>query len=456
MTFGVEEIADRWQIDKGEYLHYKAERRDATVKQVLGEHGVSSWEHKILPLRQQAAVQLGWLRERLDTVLPEIMAREGFDAWVVAGREYNEDPVLMTLLPPTSISARRRTVILFFLRADGSVDRMSLSRAGSGHDQLYEGVWDQFKEEQWDCAARLIREHNPQTIGINVSPTFAFGDGLSHAEYEEFMKALGPDLAPRARGAERVALGWLERRSKEELHAYPGIVEMVHGVIAEAFSSAVVHPGVTTSADVLWWIRQRMEDQGMRAWFHPSVEAQRQGVPQVPSGEAIIPGDVLHCDVGFHYLGLATDCQQLAYVLKPDESDAPEGLRAALKAGNDLQDILASSMALGKTGNQILADALAKMKAAGIDGCIYTHPLGYHGHGAGPTIGLYDHQEGVPGRGDYELFADTCHAMELNAKKAVPEWGGQRVMAALEEDIVFDGEKARFLDGRQTSFHLIR
>ena len=427
------------------------------MDQVLGEHGVSLWEHKILSLRQQAAIQLGWLRKRLDTILPEIMAREGFDAWVVAGREYNEDPVLMTLLPPTtSISARRRTVLLFFRKADGSVERMSLSRAGSGHDQLYQGVWDQFKEEQWDCAARLIREHNPKCVGINVSATFAFGDGLSHAEYEEFMKVLGPDMAARTRGAERLAVGWLERRSKEELHAYPGIVEIVHAVIAEAFSSAVVHPGVTTSADVLWWIRQRMEDQGLPAWFHPSVSAQRQGSPDLGPDETIIPGDVLHCDVGFHYLGLATDCQQLAYVLKPGESEAPAGLKAALKAGNDLQDILGAAMVAGRTGNQTLAAALEKMKAARADGSIYTHPLGYHGHGAGPTIGLSDHQEGVPGRGDYELFADTCHAMELYAKKPVPEWGGQEVTAALEEDVVFDGEKVRFLDGRQTAFHLIR
>ncbi|MGE5578746.1 MAG: M24 family metallopeptidase [Bacillota bacterium] len=424
---------------------------------ILGEHGASLWEHKILPLRQQAATRMGWLRKRLDTILPEIMRREGFDAWIVSGREYNEDPVLMTLLPPTtSISARRRTILLFFLKPDGSVERLSLSRTGSGHDELYQGVWDQFKEEQWECVARLVRERDPKCIGINVSKTFAFGDGLTHAEHGELMRALGDDLATRTRGAERLAVGWLERRSKDELDAYPGIVQMVHGIVAEAFSAAVVHPGVTTSLDVTWWIRQRMEAQGLPAWFHPSVSAQRRGKQDLGPGEVIRPGDVLHCDVGFHYLGLATDCQQLAYVLRPGENDAPAGLKAALKAGNDLQDILAAEMQLGRTGNQILAESLAKMKAAGIDGSIYTHPLGNHGHGAGPTIGLFDHQEGVPGRGDYELFADTCHAMELCAKKPVPEWGGQVVTAALEEDIWFDGERVRFLDGRQTAFHLIR
>ena len=425
-------------------------------RQITGAHGASDWERKVLPLREQSRVQYGWLRHRLETVLPEIMRREGFDAWIVAGREYNEDPVLLTLLPPTAISARRRTILLFFLQPDGGVERLSLSRAGSGHDELHRGVWDQFKEEQWEAVARLVREHDPKRIGVNVSSTFAFGDGLSHSEHEELFRALGPDLASRTAGAERLAVGWLERRTALELEAYPGIVEMVHGIIAEVFSSAVVHPGVTTCSDVSWWMRQRMHDLGLSAWFHPSVSAQRQGAADLDPDEVVRPGDVLHCDAGFYYLGLATDCQQLAYVFRPGEIDAPPGLNAALRAGNDLQDILAGECVLGRTGNQILAASLEKMRAAGIDGSIYTHPIGYHGHGAGPTIGLYDHQEGVPGRGDYELFDDTCHAMELNAKTAVPEWSGQMVRAALEEDIVFAEGKVRFLDGRQTLFHLIR
>ena len=424
--------------------------------EMWGTRFLSTWESKILPLRQQAEIRNAWLKRRLDALLPELMRREGFDAWIVAGREYNEDPVLLTLLPATAISARRRTILLFFLRPDGTAERLSLSRPNAGHEELYQGVWDQTREGQWEAVARLLRERAPATIGINVSRTFAFGDGLTHAEFEEMSSALGPDLMARTRSAERLAVAWLERRTKEELDAYPGIVAMVHGVIAEAFSSSVVLPGVTTPLDVAWWMRQRMHELGLPAWFQPTVSVERQGVPSPAPTGPILPGDLLHCDVGFHYLGLATDCQQLAYVLRPGEDTAPLGLTNALRTGNMLQDILASEMKAGRTGNEILAAALAKMRSSGIKGSIYTHPIGYHGHGAGPIIGLFDHQEGVPGRGDYPLYDDTCHAMELNAVVPVPEWGGQEVRAALEEDIVFTGGQVVFLDGRQTSLHLIR
>ena len=164
---------------------------------------------------------------------------------------------------------------------------------------------------------------------------------------------------------------------------------------------------------------------------------------------------MLHCDMGFYYLGLATDQQQLAYVLKPGEQDAPEGLKAGLAEGNRLQEIHMEALQVGRTGNQVLKAALEKAKGEGIEAMIYTHPLGYHGHGAGPTIGLWDRQEGVPGQGDYELFADSCYAIELNVKRAVPEWDGQEVLFGLEEDAVLAGDGVRWLSGRQTEFHLI-
>ena len=234
-------------------------------------------------------------------------------------------------------------------------------------------------------------------------------------------------------------------------------------LIAEAFSSRVIQPGITTTEDVIWWMRQKMHDLGLQAWFPTTVEIQAPGlaIDAPPGGGSggqrtlIQPGDLLHCDVGFHYLGLATDQQQHAYVLKPGESDAPDGLKAVLRDGNQLQEILMAAMQVGKTGNQVLAEVLIKAKDADITPSIYTHPLGYHGHAAGPVIGLWDRQDGVPGTGDYELFDDTCYSIELNATRPVPEWGGQIVRAALEEDAVLTGGKMHWLDGRQTTFHLI-
>ena len=417
---------------------------------------VNELSRKVLPLREQLAVRNRWLTARLDDVLPEIMARESVDLWLVIAREYNEDPVIMTLLPQPAMAARRRTILAFFRNADGSVDRLTLSRYGM--PGYYVHGWDPEVEAQYDCLARVVREHDPQTIALNVSDTFAFGDGLSHNEYGLLADALGDDLMARTVSGERLCVGWLERRTEDELAVYPGIVQMGHAIIAEAFSSRVIHPGVTTTEDVVWWMRQTMQDLGLAAWFQPDVELQAPGEAydkRENRRTRIMPGDLLWCDMGFKYLGLATDQQQHAYVLKPGESDAPAGLKAALADGNRLQDILMEEIRVGRTGNEILASALERARSEDITPSVYCHPIGHHGHAAGPTIGMWDQQDGVPGTGDYPVFDDTCYSVELNVTRSVDEWDGQLVRMMLEEDAALSGGSMRWLDGRLTQFHLI-
>ena len=411
---------------------------------------------EILPLRRQAEVRDGWLKTRLETLLPELMERAELDLWIIACREYNEDPVIMSMLPAASMSARRRTILLFARHANGEVERLAVSRYGI--EGFYEGVWNPDEEEQFACLARLVRERDPGRIGINVSQTFAFGDGISHTEHQQISDALGEPYASRLVSAESLCVGWLERRLPAEIAAYPRLAEMGHRIIARAFSSEVIHPGITTTDDVVWWMRQTMQSAGLSAWFQPTIDVQAPGKPfeftESPC-QTIQPGDLLHCDMGFHYLGLATDQQQHAYVLPPGETDAPAGIRAALQDANRLQDIHMAEMQVGRSGNDALRSALELAKAEDIRAQIYTHPLGYHGHAAGPLVGLWDRQGGVPGAGEYRLYDDTVYSIELNILKSVPEWDGQDVRIMLEEDAVLSGGEMRWLDGRQTSLHLI-
>jgi hypothetical protein len=427
---------------------------------LLGTRGTTHYKGKILPERQRAEVRNTWLKRRLETILPEVMKREGIDMWIVVAREYNEDPVIMTLLPEPMMSARRRTILVFFQKPDGTVERITISRYGLG--DFYQAVWDPAKEDQWSCLRRIVGERRPATIGLNFARVFAFGDGITHSEYGYVIEAIGAEYAARVKSAERLCVGWLERRSPEEIQSYSGVVEIAHAIVAEGFSSEVVHPGITTTDDVVWWMRQKMTDLGVRAWFQPSISIQAPGqvfsMPDERNKEVrklILAGDVLHCDVGIQYLGLCTDTQQNAYVLKLGETDAPQGLKDAFAAGNRFQDIVTGELAKGRTGNEILAGSLAKAKEAGIKASLYTHPIGFHGHAAGPAFGMWDNQVSVPGTGEYELFDDTCFALELNIVRAVPEWGGMEVRIALEEDTVFTGGKAHYLAGRQTGFYLI-
>jgi Xaa-Pro aminopeptidase len=409
----------------------------------------------VLSLKEQARVYDGWLAARLDSILPEIMRRERIDMWLVICEEYNEDPVYLSLVPFTSLSARRLTMLVMFDRGgDKGVERFSVNRYGIG--ALFPTVWRANEEDQWQALARAVKERNPKRIGVDESDVFAFGDGLSASKKARLVQALGPDWAKKLVTAERLAVGWLERRLPDEIEVYHHICAIAHAVIAEAFSDAVITPGVTTTSEVEWWIWEKFRSLGQTTWFNPGVEIQRPAASPYKDSPVIHRGDLLHCDIGINYLRLNTDTQQHAYVLRPGENDAPEGLKAALAQGNRLQDILLAEMKEGLTGNQILAAALRRAKDQGLRPSIYTHPLGVHGHAAGPTIGLWDKQGGVPGAGDYPLYPDTVYSIELNVRAAVPEWNNQDVQIALEQDAAFTRSGTFFLDRRQTEFHLIK
>lgn len=408
----------------------------------------------VLGLKERAATVDRWLRHRLDTVLPEIMRREGIDMWLVICSEYNEDPVYLTLVPAESHAARRTTMLVFFDRGTAGLEKLNVGRYGIR--DLYPSVWKPNQIGQWERLAQIVRERNPRRIGINESGIFAFGDGLSASHKVRLVRALGPELSARCVSAERLAVGWLERRTPEEIEMYDHICGIAHAIIAEAFSRKVITPGVTTTSDVQWWMREQSSRLGLENWFFPTVDIQRPSAAKDPGSGVILRGDLLHCDFGIRYLGLCTDTQELAYVLRPGEDDAPAGLKAALAAGNRLQDIHLGEFKEGRTGNEMLAAALAKAKAEGLKPSIYTHSLGFHGHGAGLVIGMWDMQEGVAGTGEYPLYADTAYAIELNVRSPAGDGNARELLIALEQDAVFLKSGPRYLDGRQTAFHLIR
>jgi Xaa-Pro aminopeptidase len=420
-----------------------------------------------LPLREQADVRDRWLTQRLLDVLPGLMDRAGIDLWLVIGREYNEDPVLATLLPATWLSARRRTMLVLH-RSDDGVTAAAVSRYPVGQ---FLPAWTPedapglpVEESQWAAVRRIVEQADPHRIGIDVSETFALADGLSHTDHRLLAAALGP-YADRLVSAENLVVGWLETRLPEEVRALHALNRLVHDVIAEAYSPAALTPGTTTALDLAWWIRQRFHDLGVEPWFQPTVSLQRAGVPlaeergtrlpAVPYDAVIEPGDLVHCDVGLSSLGLRTDTQRNGYVLRPGETQAPAGLREALRTGNRMQDLTTDALRVGRTGNEVLAQARTAAAAEGIETEVYSHPVGFHGHGAGPAIGLWDEQGGVPGAGDYPVHRDTVYALELAVRHPVPEWGGQYVRMALEQGIALTDDGVEYLDGRQTELILI-
>ena len=409
----------------------------------------------ILSARDRADIENRILAERLDTLVPALMREQGIDLWLLMAREYFEEPVLASMLDAQSMHARRTTILIFHDPGDGKpVERLTVSRYGLGG--LFAPAWDPAQQpDQWRAVAEIIAARQPAKIAINTSDLSAFADGMTFSQYRKFNQALPRGLRKRVVSGEALALRWLETRTPTEMALYPQIVRTAHALIGEAFSRAVITPGVTTAEQVQWWYRDRLNQLGLDPWFHPSVAIQRQGVAGIIEGAEIIrPGDLLWTDFGITYLRLNTDTQHLAYVLKPGENAAPAGLRQGLANSNRVQDIVKRHFAVGRTGNEVLALARAEAVAAGLDPSIYSHPIGLHGHGAGPAIGFWDNQAADP-RGAGTIHAQTAWSIELTNYTAVPEWGGQRVDFRAEENAFFDGQSVRYIDGRQTDLTLI-
>ncbi len=412
----------------------------------------------ILSQREQANVIDDLFEDRIRTVLPGLMRNSGIDLWVIISREYNEDPIIKTFLPATWFAARRTTMLIMFDPGAGKeIECLAVARYDVG--RIFKRAWDpDAQPEQWKQLAKIIEERNPKKIGINKSAHVGHADGLTANDYEQLLASLNKQFHSRIISSEPLAVGWLETRSEKEMMLYQHICAIAHSIIKEGFSSGVIHPGITTTEDVVWWYRERIRELKLDTWFQPSVSIDRNEPAAIFTKRqqpvVIVPGDLLHVDFGVTYLRLNTDTQQHAYVLRPEEHDAPLYLKKALATGNRLQDILTTNFKEGRTGNYILKASREQAIAEGITPSIYTHPIGYHGHAAGTTIGMWDMQGGVPHNGDYTMHLKTAYSIELNVTVNIAEWK-KDIQIKLEEDGYFDAAGFRYIDGRQQELILI-
>jgi len=428
----------------------------AGQNEVAGVHD----SHNILPLKERARVMNEWLRWRLDNIVPDLMRREGIDMWLVINREYNEDPVYMSMVPEPHMAARRTSILIFHDRGEKEgVERLSGGYYGIG--DFYKPVWIDKTKKQFVSLAEFIRARKPQKIGINVSDKWAFGDGLTVGLKTKLTEALGPEWSSKLVSAENLCVGWLETRSPQELSVYRHICGIAHDIIAEFYSNRVITPGITSTDDVVWWIRQKIVDLGLETWFQPSISIQRSNklAEQYKDSPGVIRrGDLLHCDMGIVYLGLCTDMQWQAYVCPIGERDAPEGLKEALRRTNELGDIFRGEFKTGRSGNDIVQSAMEKGKARGLRPLIYSHPIGIHGHGAGTPMDarpLGVLPEGLELCGEYPLYPNTCYAIEYSCTTSIPEWDGQDINIGFEETGVYTEDGCEFIDGHQVKFLLI-
>jgi Xaa-Pro aminopeptidase len=418
------------------------------------------FSQQILPLKDRAAIIDEIQKDRLENLLPRLMEETDLDMWVLITREYNEDPIIKTLLPPTWLNARRQTILVFSRdKISGEMSSAAITRYPFG--KHIPSIWNKEKQpNQWQALADYIVSINPKNIGVNISKSYALADGLVKTDYDELIQVLPDAYKRKVVSAEKLAVGWIETRTPKEMIIFEDLVRITHQIIAEAFSNKVITPGETTTDDVVWWFREKVLDLGLTTWFHPTVDVQRADKSDLyafdnkSKFDVIQPGDLVHCDFGISYLTLNTDCQELAYVLRPNEDRAPEFLVQALADGNRIQDVFTKNFKEGLTGNEILKKSLKEGRSEGLRPQIYTHPLGTYGHSAGTTLGMWDSQNGVAGTGDYPLHFDTTYAIELNTKVFISQWN-KDIRVMLEEAGFFGENGFRYVNKRQEELLLI-
>ena len=414
----------------------------------------------ILPLRERAAFINKLQKERLNKLLPQLMEKTDIDMWVLIAREYNEDPIIKTMLPPTWLNARRTTILVFSLdKKTKNFESVAIARYAFGDN--IPSIWDKDKQpNQWEALKDYIVSKNPEKIGLNISSYESLADGLSKYHYDQLYNVLSPKFRKKITSAEDLAIAWIETRTDLEMTVFSQLVEISSSIIREAFSTKVITPGVTSTDDVVWWMREKVLSLGVDTWFHPTVDVQRKDNSDLyafdnkSKFDIILPGDLLHCDFGISYLTLNTDTQELAYVLKPGETNAPDFLIKAFKEGTRIQDIFTNNFKQGLTGNEILKRSLEQGKSEGLRPSIYTHPLGTYGHSAGTTIGMWDSQGGVPFTGDYPLQYNTAYAIELNTTVYIEEWE-KDIRIMLEVPGFFGKNGFRYINGRLKEFLLV-
>lgn len=416
---------------------------------------ISINKYNILSIKERHELHDSILNKRLEKILPYAMKKAEVECWVVLSREYNEDPVFYSLMPSKALSAGRYSALLFIrdIKKD-KVEKYICSRSHCDVSEYYDILSVDKGENFLDVISRKIKEKNPKNVALNFSWNMPLSDGLSHSEYKKINEKL-EIFKDKIISAQELVTLWMETRTKKEMDLYENLNYIAHGIINEVFSKKNVIAGYTRTGDLEYLLWQKAIDNGLEVWFSPDVNLQREGGKNRFITGKILPGDLLHCDYGIKYLDLCTDTQRLAYVKKNSQNDIPHFLKELMKTGNDVQNILSEEFKIGLTGNEILKNTLKKCEENKIKAQIYSHPVGFYGHGAGPAIGMYDNQKKVPVKGEIKIENNTCYAMELNASKRIPEWNNEEYYAFLEQTIGIIDDEVVYFDGRQKKIILI-
>jgi Metallopeptidase family M24 len=418
---------------------------------------------KLLPWSQQIAVREGWLEKRHAMVLP-LMRKYGIGMWIVANEEFHDDPLTQYVAPPRPYAGNRD----FFVFIDtGEKGLRKVAVTGYAEESLKRFFETADDPQPADKALHeLYEQYKPNKIALSYDARRGVERSLTYDTYNFIAQSMGADAAQHFVPAKELIEDYLDTRIPEEFDTYRTMVLLTEILTRRGLSNEAIQPGKTTVGDLRRWFYDQLGYADVGTWFQPDIRLQRKGMQDktsrgflavAPEAQVIEPGDLLHVDFGITYMGLNTDWQKMAYVLRKGEKDAPAGLKAALKNTNRLQDAVTSVARPGMSGGDVYTAAMAEMEKQGIEAKIYSHAIGNQGHGLGPSIDYRSAQRKDIGESGAKPLREGCYtSIELNTATPVPEWDGQKVYIMEEDDAYLTGQGYKFFRPRQEALYLIK
>ncbi|HQU83905.1 MAG TPA: M24 family metallopeptidase [Pyrinomonadaceae bacterium] len=414
---------------------------------------------KLLSLREQMDVREAWLKKRFDTLLLPMMRKHNISMWIVVNEEFNADPATEYIVPPIPMVGSRD----FFIFVDDGekLEKIAIVRYSEERLKNHYQMVSVSRDKLAETLRNTIAKYNPKNIALNINGTRGQQNGMSQASYKMLAETLGADTEKKFVSSASFLNDFFDTRLPEELEHYRNAVLLTDILTRRAFSNEVITPGKTTVGDVRWWFLQQINNFGLKTWFQPDIRVQRQAKTTATNQQflsvadestVLERGDLIHIDCGLDYMGLSTDWQKMAYILKKGEKDAPEGLKKAMQNTNLLQDAIFKVARAGMTGSEVYESAMTEMKRQNIEAMIYSHPIGTHGHGLGASI---DFRKAIGGA-EERFRLNSFTSIELNTSTIVPEWNNQKVTMMAEDDAVMTEKGYEFIRPRQTELYIIK
>ncbi|QSQ28354.1 aminopeptidase P family protein [Pyxidicoccus parkwayensis] len=415
-------------------------------------------ESRLLPWSRQIEVRESWLAQRHALLLP-MMRNHGIGMWIVVNEEFHDDPLTQYVAPPRPY-ASSWDLFVFIDAGEQGLKKYALTLQSEEHvEEFFEAP--PMRYGAGIALSELFNQYQPRTIGLSMNGKRGMTRSLTRAGHAFLVDAMGPEAEKRFVSAEPLITEYLDTRLPGEYEHYQNLVALTEKLARQVLSPEVIVPGRTTVKDVRRWLYDRVGALGLGMWFQPDVRVQRAGlVPDMDVGfikaakdETVLQrGDLVHLDFGISYMGLHSDLQRMAYLLREGEKDVPEGLKLALTNTHALQDALTLRASKPERPvSEVYEAAMAEMGAQAIQARIYCHPLGNHGHALGAAI-----DEGSARRSDPpRLRKGSYIAIELSTATAVPEWEGQKVQVMQEDPAWLSDEGWKYFVPRQEAFFLV-